>query len=321
MQRKKICIVGTGAVGQELITQLMGQDADIIVCCRDQQKADKFETIFRALEVMNTTKASLKIELGYEDIKDADAVIITAGAKRQADQTRSDMKESNSKIIKEIAEKMYPHISAKTTISVLTNPVDEMTSTLIEYFQRKKRKSASIVGIGNELDTVRLKTCIAKEIKKKLPSVDITPKAIENVYVTGKHSADGMEFSLDKAMIDGQKMDEFLKNHQLSVDDIQKIKDDACQDTRVYGQTVIEAQDGQSDYHAASSILLDFIIRTILEPEKHKGESMCVSMPKLCNGTVLWSNCGKNAECFGQKVTLPLPNFLGILSTAPYISS
>src|SRR5699024_11464617 len=67
----------------------------------------------------------------YEDIKDSDIVIVTAGIERKTGMSRDDLVNSNAVIMKSLAvesEKDTP----ETIIIVLSNPVDAMTNTIIQ---------------------------------------------------------------------------------------------------------------------------------------------------------------------------------------------
>ena len=67
----------------------------------------------------------------YEDTKDSDVVIITAGIARKPGMSRDDLVQTNQKIMKSVSKEIVK-IFSKFYIIVLTNPVDAMTYTVFQ---------------------------------------------------------------------------------------------------------------------------------------------------------------------------------------------
>ncbi len=67
----------------------------------------------------------------YEDTKDSDVVIITAGIARKPGMSRDDLVQTNQKIMKSLRKKLSKY-SPNSYIIVLTNPVDAMTYTVFQ---------------------------------------------------------------------------------------------------------------------------------------------------------------------------------------------
>jgi len=114
----------------------------------------------------------------YEDARNADVIIITAGAPQDPGQDRCDIAETNAHVVRDICDKLSP-IADHTIILMITNPVDVMT-----YIAQKALPEARyrIVGTGTWLDTQRLRMWIGYE-------TGMSPQSI-NAYVIGEHGDD-----------------------------------------------------------------------------------------------------------------------------------
>ena len=114
----------------------------------------------------------------YEDTKESDLVIITAGIARKPGMSRDDLVQTNQKVMKSVTSEIVKY-SPNTTILVLTNPVDAMTYTVyIESGLPKER----VIGQSGVLDTARFRTFVAKELN--LSVKDVTG------FVLGGHGDD-----------------------------------------------------------------------------------------------------------------------------------
>ena len=99
---KKVVLIGTGMVGMSMAYSLMntGGIDELVLIDLDEEKAKG--------EVMDLNHglpynmSKMKIKAGkYQDCKDADIVVICAGANQKEGQSRLDLVKVNVKIIKE----------------------------------------------------------------------------------------------------------------------------------------------------------------------------------------------------------------------------
>src|SRR5690625_4791419 len=114
----------------------------------------------------------------YEDTKDSDLVIITAGIARRPGMSRDDLVNTNAKIMKTVTKEVVKH-SPNCFIIVLTNPVDSMTYTVFKVSVFPKERVICQSGV---LDTARFCTFVAQELN--LSVKDITG------FVLGGHGDD-----------------------------------------------------------------------------------------------------------------------------------
>ncbi len=97
----------------------------------------------------------------YEDLKDSQVVLITAGVPRKGDMDRLELAGTNARIVREYARQIAIH-APDTIILVATNPVDVMTTIAYKAsgFERSR-----VIGVGNHLDSLRLKTYLSRHFK------------------------------------------------------------------------------------------------------------------------------------------------------------
>lgn len=112
---------------------------------------------------------------GYEDVRDSDIVVVTAGRPRSPGMTRLDLLDFNAPIMRDIAERVAK-LAPDAVFINLTNPMDVMNYVVYKYsgFQRTR-----VVGSGGMLDTVRFRTALSDFLE--VPASQIT------AYVLGEH--------------------------------------------------------------------------------------------------------------------------------------
>ena len=106
----------------------------------------------------------------YNDIKDSDVVIITAGVPRKPGMSRDDLLGTNLKIIKQVAKGIKDN-TPKAFVICITNPLDVIVMALQKYSGLSKNK---VVGMAGILDTSRFKYFLSKEMNipiKKIKSL------------------------------------------------------------------------------------------------------------------------------------------------------
>ncbi|MCX6688600.1 MAG: malate dehydrogenase, partial [Methanoregula sp.] len=94
-------------------------------------------------------------------------VVITAGAARCPGQDRLDLALGNARIIAPLAQTIGV-IAPDTVIIMVTNPVDVMTCVALRY---SGLKPSQVFGLGTHLDSMRLKSLIAKYFKVHVSEV------------------------------------------------------------------------------------------------------------------------------------------------------
>lgn len=99
----------------------------------------------------------------YERARDTDVFVITAGLRRQPDESRLDLITRNVSLFTQILAdiKRGGHKSC-AKFFVVSNPVDILTQLAAAYLDVPNRQ---VMGLGTMLDTARFRSLIAQELK------------------------------------------------------------------------------------------------------------------------------------------------------------
>ncbi len=171
----KIVLIGSGAVGATFAytVLLKGLANELVIIDVNQDKAmgDVLD-LNHGLMLANP----MKITAGdYPDCKDADIIVITAGAAQRPGETRIDLMNRNvaifDSIIKEIVK--YNHTGI---LLVATNPVDILTQVALKLSGWDKSR---VIGSGTLLDSSRFRYLIAEKL-------GIEPRSVHGLIV-GEH--------------------------------------------------------------------------------------------------------------------------------------
>ena len=202
--RKKISLIGSGQIGGTLAHLIAIKElADVVLF-------DVAEGIAKgkALDIAQSTSVDgLNINItgtnSYEDIKNSDVIIITAGVPRKPGMTRDDLLDINLKIIKQVSEGIKKN-SPEAFIICITNPLDIIVMALQKYSGLPTNK---IVGMAGILDTSRFKYFLSQELK-------VPVKNIESL-VLGGHG-DTMVPMPNYTKINGKPLSEMIKKEKLN---------------------------------------------------------------------------------------------------------
>ncbi len=100
---------------------------------------------------------------GYEHIPDSDVICITAGLRRKPDESRLDLINRNVDLFMSILDGIRTAGYRKDAIvHVVSNPVDILT-----YLAAKRLDlpANQVIGLGTQLDTIRFRSLIARQLK------------------------------------------------------------------------------------------------------------------------------------------------------------
>ena len=97
---------------------------------------------------------------GYEETKDSDIVIITAGIARKPGMSRDDLLNTNAGIVKSVAEQVAKS-SPNAILIIVSNPLDVMCYVAMKAsgFPRER-----VIGMAGVLDTARYRAFLASEL-------------------------------------------------------------------------------------------------------------------------------------------------------------
>ncbi|MFX0088001.1 MAG: L-lactate dehydrogenase [Candidatus Hodarchaeota archaeon] len=173
----KVSIIGGGNVGIRYAYALMikGTARHIVIVDIDKKKVEG--------EIMDLSHGApftspVKLTTGtYEDIKNSDLVVVTAGHKRQPGDSRLDLIKANVKLYDEIIPQTIDN-APDAIFLIVTNPVDVLSF----YAYKLSNKPASkVIGSGTVLDSARFRNLLGKHC-------NIDPRNIHG-YILGEHGA------------------------------------------------------------------------------------------------------------------------------------
>jgi malate dehydrogenase len=125
-KRNKITVVGAGNVGATAAHWIASKElADVVlVDVVDGVPQGKSLDLAQAAPI-DGFDVRLKGANSYEDTKDSDVVIITAGIPRKPGMSRDDLLKTNSEIVGKVTDDVVKH-SPNCFIIVVSNPLDAM---------------------------------------------------------------------------------------------------------------------------------------------------------------------------------------------------
>ncbi len=203
--KKKISLIGAGQIGGTLAHLICIKElADVVLF-------DVAEGIAKgkALDIAQSTSVdgydiNLSGTSNYEDIKNSDVIIITAGIPRKPGMTRDDLLETNLKIIKQVAEGIKKN-SPNAFVICITNPLDIIVMVLQKYSGLPTNK---VVGMAGILDSSRFKYFLSQELKVPVKNI--------NTLVLGGHG-DTMVPMPNRTTVNGKPLNQIIKKEKLDL--------------------------------------------------------------------------------------------------------
>lgn len=170
IKRRKISVIGSGFTGATTALMLAQKELGDVVIVDIPQMENP--TKGKALDMLQASPvqgfdANIIGTSNYEDTRDSDVVVITAGIARKPGMSRDDLVNTNAGIMKAVTEQVVKH-SPNCYIVVLTNPVDAMTYTVYKTSGFPKNR---VIGQSGVLDTGRFRTFVAQELNVSVEDV------------------------------------------------------------------------------------------------------------------------------------------------------
>src|SRR6056300_456430 len=202
---KKISLIGAGQIGGTL-AHLVG----LKELANEVVLFDVAEGIAKgkALDIAQSSAidgfdVDFKGTNNYEDTKNSDVIIITAGIPRKPGMTRDDLLGTNLKIIKQVGEGIAKS-SPNAFVICITNPLDVIVMALQKYSGLPKNK---VVGMAGVLDTSRFKLFLSQELRVPVQNI--------KSFVLGGHG-DSVVAMLASTEVEGKKITELVNDGKLS---------------------------------------------------------------------------------------------------------
>ncbi|MCD7120324.1 L-lactate dehydrogenase [Limosilactobacillus agrestis] len=209
---QKVVLVGDGAVGSSyafaMAQQGIAEEFAIVDIIKERTEGDAMD-----LEDATAFTAPKNIySADYDTCKDADLVVITAGAPQKPGETRLQLVDKNLKIIKSVVEPIVKS-GFDGIFLVAANPVDILTYAVQKLSGFPKNK---VVGSGTSLDSARLRVALGKKLH-------VDPRdVIANIM--GEHG-DSEFAAYSSATVGGKPLLNIAKDEGISEDELLKIED------------------------------------------------------------------------------------------------
>ena len=214
MKKGKVVLIGTGFVGMSMAYAMLNRGGvnELILIDIDKEKTKGEEMDLS--HGLPYAPQKMEIRAGdYDECKDAQIIVITAGVAQKPGLTRLELAEINTKIMKDITKNIMKS-GFDGVIIVASNPVDLMTYVVAKVSGLPKNK---VFGSGTVLDTARLRYILSDNLQ-------VSSKNI-HAYIMGEHG-DSSFVPWEHAYIGCKKIKDVMKDNKHPMDVLEKIHQD-----------------------------------------------------------------------------------------------
>lgn len=243
-QKSKIVVIGAGNVGEAIAYTLMvrAQANEIVLVDVNEERAKG-----AAIDIAHGTgfhKPVCVRQGGYEECKDAQLIIVTAGIARKPGQTRLELAKINVSIAKSITESIMKY-AENPLIVVVSNPADILTTVIQEI---SGLPADRVIGSGTSLDTARFRHNLSTELGVSVADIQ--------AYITGEHG-DSQVPVWSSATVAGLPLEVYTKQEGIVLD-----KAEISEHTKTGGAEIIGLK-GATFYGVAMAV--STIVEAILK--------------------------------------------------------
>jgi len=235
---KKVSVIGAGFVGATLAQRIIeGNIADVVLvdiagniaAGKALDMSDAAPIVGHERTILGTTR--------YEEIRDSDIVVITAGLARKPGMTREDLIAKNAAIMKDVCANIKKYTPSSIVI-VVTNPLDSMT-----YLAQKCTGSSreKVFGMAGILDGSRFIQLLSEKLR--------VPRSSITTYMLGSHG-DTMVPVISQTFVSGKPVKDMI-----SAQDLEKI----IERTRDRGAEIVSLLGTGSAYYSPSAAVFSMI--------------------------------------------------------------
>ena len=192
----KISIIGCGNVGMRYAYALMikGIARKIVLVDLDAKRLGG-----EVIDLSHSTPFTSPVDIiagDYSDIVDSNLIVITAGKKQKAGQTRLDVAKDNVDLFKVIVPEIFNYAPFAIYL-IVSNPVDILSYATYKF---SKKNAKEVIGSGTVLDSARFKFLLGRHCK-------VDPRNI-HAYILGEHGDTEVPI-WSKAMLGGLSLKDY----------------------------------------------------------------------------------------------------------------
>ncbi|HZT96414.1 MAG TPA: malate dehydrogenase [Chloroflexota bacterium] len=237
MSRKKITVIGAGAVGASTARALAERGyADVLLVDVVQGLPQGVALDILECGPILGFDSLVTGSNRYEDIEGSDLVLMTAGMPRKPGMSRDDLVRTNMEIVREVMGHVRER-AAEAIVLMMTNPLDAMAQLALRETGFSKTR---VIGQAGVLDSARFRTFIAAELQVSVRDV--------TALVLGGHG-DQMVPLPRLTTVNGVPLPQLMPG-----DAIERL----VQRTRDGGAEVVNLL-GRSAYYAPAAAFLDMV--------------------------------------------------------------
>jgi len=261
LKDRKVVIIGTGFVGATIGYTLLVKESvrEIVLIDIDKDKAEG-----EAMDIGHGVPfvRPMQVYAGeYRDCKDADIIILAAGAAQKPGESRTDLLSRNASVFKSILQEVMRYCPKEVLLLAVTNPVDILTYITLKI---TGLSPVRVIGSGTVLDTARLRARLSEHTHIDARNI--------HAYVLGEHG-DSEVTAWHSAMIAGLPIGEFCNRcGQCSGASLEEIR----QSVKNAAYEIVEKK-GATYY--AVSLAAERIVRAL-----GGGENSILTVSGLCDG-------------------------------------
>ena len=235
--RKKITLIGAGQIGGTLAHLIALKELGDVVLFDVAAGIAKGKALDIAQSSpVNSFNINLSGTDNYDDTKNSDVIIITAGVPRKPGMTRDDLLGINLKIIKQVANGIKD-TSPNAFVICITNPLDVIVMALQKYSGLPKNK---VVGMAGILDSSRFIYFLSQELNVPVNNI--------KSFVLGGHG-DSMVAMLGSTEVNGKKLEDFIKEGKLKKEKLDQI----VERTKKGGAEIVKYLEKGSAFYAPAA--------------------------------------------------------------------
>jgi malate dehydrogenase len=235
--RKKITLIGAGQIGGTLAHLIALKElADVVLFDVAAGIAKGKALDIAQSSPVNGFNINLLGTDNYEDTKNSDVIIITAGVPRKPGMTRDDLLGINLKIIKQVAEGIKK-TSPNAFVICITNPLDVIVMALQKYSGLPKNK---VVGMAGILDSSRFIYFLSQELKVSVNQI--------KSLVLGGHG-DSMVAMVNHTEVEGKKISDLIKEGKIKKEKLDQI----IERTKKGGAEIVKYLEKGSAFYAPAA--------------------------------------------------------------------
>src|SRR5678816_2022876 len=219
----KVAVVGAGHVGattaQRLAEKSLAREViliDVVEGVPQGKALDQWQS--GPIEGFDTRIIGSQ---GYDEAKDAEVFVVTAGIARKPGMSRDDLVRTNAGIVKSVCQNIAK-AAPKSIIVIVSNPLDVMCYVAMKAsgFPRER-----VIGMAGVLDTARYRTFLAQALDVSMADIQamvlgghgdtmvplISYTTVSGIPVTQLLSKDKLDAIVDRTRKGGAEIVAFLK--------------------------------------------------------------------------------------------------------------